>query len=82
MIIFTVTVAIGVTVSTIVGAVDPGDCAGGLGQWSVPINTILLIVLALTQARTRKKVEDVKAVTDTVALRKKPRRVYVEDDQA
>lgn len=76
--ILTITVAIGLLISTISGTVDPGDCAGGLGQWSVPINTVLLIILALIQVRTRRKVEAVKEVTDTVKLRDQSRRVDLE----
>lgn len=49
------------------------DHCGGWGEWSVPINTVLLIVLALIQLRTRRRVveqlAEVQEVTDTVKLR-------------
>lgn len=56
-------------------AVEPSTCGGGWGAWSVPINTLLLIGLAVFNYRTRRRVEAIKDVTDTVALRKEPRTV-------
>lgn len=61
-------------VTTAAVAMAQGDeCGGGgfaWGDWSVPINTILLILLALIHTRTRRRVEEVAAVTDKVKLRK------------
>lgn len=74
MILTGVTILLMTTVATVAVA-QGGDspCADGgfaLGEWSVPINTLLLIILALIGNRTRRKVEKVEAVTEKVALRK------------
>lgn len=66
----TVIVGLGIGVSTFLGTTDPACGGGGLGQWSTVINTGLLLALAVYQTRTKRRVEDVKAVTDTVALRR------------
>lgn len=65
----TIIVGLGIGVSTFLGTADPACGGGGLGQWSVPINTILLLGLAVYQTKTKHRVEEVKAVTDTVKLR-------------
>lgn len=73
MILTGVTILAMVAISTVAMAqggdtsCDPGGIAWG--EWSVPINTILLIILALIGNRTRRKVEQVEAVTDKVKLR-------------
>lgn len=58
--------------------VSDNNCGGGLGQWSVPINTLLLIVLAAMNYATRKRVSDVKNVTDKVAMRSTDRQGKVD----
>lgn len=72
---------IALSVAALIAAASPDACGGGWGQWSVPINTLLLIVLGAVNLRTRRNVEKVKAVTDTVKLRHTPRQVSVGEER-